>query len=257
MKDLSKEIVEQIKEKHIVPENKYRLLWKSYLFWFLMALMIILGAIFFSLIIFSFSDMDPNFFHYLKLARFLRVLFFTAPYLWIVLSLGALAFGVVAFRSTSKGYRYSALFVVTSLLLFVSVLGVAGHMLKINSQMDQMINQQAPGVHSMASPFGSRMSLPGEGLIGGEIIKVDLDNFALKSMRGENWVIYFGQNTKFGGNVQVIVGERVGVIGEKIDDYVMRAFFIHYLDLNHDDGPPPRVLHAPILDRMPIPDDSE
>jgi hypothetical protein len=156
--------------------------------------------------------------------------------------LGALVLGAMAFQNTNKGYRHGIIFVAVLLLLFVSFFGFVGHLLKLNNQMDRMLYRKAPAFRAMASPINVRWSRPGDGLIGGEIIRVDLDNFALKSMHGEDWKIYFTQNTKLGGDIKIIVGERVGVIGERVDDYAMRALLIHCLNFNHDNmhrGPSP------------------
>ena len=92
MKDISKKIIEKIKEGHIIPESKLKLQWKSYLFWILMVVMILIGALSLSLAILNVSDIDPRFIRHMELFKFVRIITVTAPYLWIILSLAALYF---------------------------------------------------------------------------------------------------------------------------------------------------------------------
>lgn len=234
MQDFSKKVVEKIKEEHIVPDSRFRLLWKSYVFWFLMLVMISLGALFFSLVLFNFSDFNPSFFPHLKLFRLVKILIVTAPYLWIILSFMALVFGLVAFRNTNRGYRPSALFVMSLLVLVVSILGVVGHLFKVSNRMDQMLFDRAPHLREMASPFGERWSRPRDGMIGGRIVGTIENDFFLENMRGENWRIHVNERTKFSRDARIVPGEKVGVIGEKIDDFVMQALFVHCFNFDRD-----------------------
>ena len=234
MENFSKKVMDKIKEEHIVPDSRFRLLWKSYLFWFLMLVMISLGALFFSLILLSFSDFNPSLFPHLKFFRLVKVLIVTAPYLWIVLSLMALIFGLMAFRNTNRGYRPSALFVTSLLVLVVSILGVVGHMFKISNRMDRMLFDRAPHIRDMASRFGERWSRPGDGMIGGRVVRTDENDFFLENMRGENWRIHVDERTKFSRGTRIAPGEKVGVIGEKIDDFAMQAFLVHCFNFDRD-----------------------
>ena len=144
MKDISKYIVEKIKERHIIPESKFKLQWKSYLFWVLMIIMIFIGALSLSLVIFNVSDIDPRFLQYMELRKFIMLLMITAPYLWIILFAAALYFGIRAFRSTTKGYRHSTLFITSLVVLSISILGFFSHFLEIDNQMHGMFSKNAP-----------------------------------------------------------------------------------------------------------------
>jgi hypothetical protein len=51
MKDFSKKIAETIKKDQIVPDSKWKTHWRNYAFWLAFSLIILLGAVFFSLVI--------------------------------------------------------------------------------------------------------------------------------------------------------------------------------------------------------------
>jgi len=177
MKDISKFIVSKIKEEHVIPESRFKLQWKSYLFWAMMCVMIFIGALSLSLVIFNVSDIDPRFFQYMGLQKFFMILFITAPYLWIVLSLSALLFGIMAFRKTTRGYRRSMLFITSLIVLVVSILGVFGHILKIDNRMGGFISRSAPNFSDVTNPMGGRWQRPSDGLIAGEITNTESGGF--------------------------------------------------------------------------------
>jgi hypothetical protein len=242
MKDISKYIVAKIKEGHIMPESKFKLQWKSYLFWALMFFMILFGALSLSLAIFNVSDIDPRFLQYMELGKFIRLLMITAPYLWIILSLSALFFGIMAFRKTSKGYRHSALFVTSLVVLVISLLGFFGHFLKIDNQMHGMFSKNAPNFKGLTAPREGRWLRPGDGLIGGEIISIGTNEFSIKSFDNKEWKIIYDDKTEKEDLAEITVGEKVGVMGKKNDDFSMNAFSIRTFPEDWN-GQPPREPH--------------
>jgi hypothetical protein len=239
MKDLSKDVVSKIKEDRIVPEPRFRSEWKSHAFWLLMGLMVLVGALSLSLAIFNVSDLDPRLAARLGLWRFVVVLTATAPYLWIALSFLALALGVRAFRNTSRGYRASALFVTSLVVLAISVLGVAGHALKLDRHMGGMLSRNAPPrLGGLFSPGEGRWLRPGDGLIGGEVTDVRAYEFMLKSFDGEEWKIAYGDDTERRGPGEVAVGSRVGVVGERVGEREIRALSIKVFPADWNGKPP-------------------
>jgi hypothetical protein len=242
MKDFSKLITEKIKTAHISPEPRFKLLWKSYIFWAIMVCLIIFGALSLSMVIFNLIDINPIFLRYLGLQKFIFILFITAPYLWILLSLLALVFGILAFRKTARGYRRSTLFITSLVVLIISIFGVLSHVLKIDNQMGGFFSRNAPSFNGLIGPGGLRWQRPGDGLIGGEIININQNNFDLKSFDNQKWKISYDQKTEMFDDAQIVAGEKVGVIGEKTDDFSMHAFAIRQFPDDWDGqlptGPP-------------------
>lgn len=238
MKDISKNIVEKIKKGHIVPESKFKLQWKSYLFWALMFFMILFGALFLSLVIFNVADIDPRFLRHMELGKLIRVVMITAPYFWIILSLAALFFGIKAFRSTYKGYRHSTLFATSLVVLIISILGFFSHFLKIDNRMHGMFVKNAPNFKGLTAPREGRWLRPGDGLIGGEIINVEKNEFSIKSFDGQEWKIFYDEKTERRDLIEIAAGEKVGVIGKKNNDFSMQAFSIRVFPQDWDGRPP-------------------
>lgn len=244
MQDISKDIIAKIKAGHIIPASRLKLRWRSYAFWVLMAGMIVIGALSASLVVFNMADFDPRLFHYMPWHKFFRVLLVTAPFLWIGLSLLALVCGVLAFRKTSRGYRKSWLFVSSLVVLAISLLGVVGHIMKVNQIMDQVIIENTPaGFRDLSGRREGRWRRPGDGLIGGEVLRVGESEFFLQSFRDqEEWRIILSEKTRRDGMGEIIIGEKVGVIGEKNADFVMQAFSVRKFPADWDGHPPRRMI---------------
>lgn len=237
MKDISKYIVAKIKEGHIMPESKFKLQWKSYLFWALMFFMILFGSLSLSLVIFNVTDIDPRFLRHMELGKLIRIIMLTAPYLWIILFASALYFGIKAFRSTTKGYRHSTLFVTSLVVLAISILGFFSHFLKIDNRMHGMFSKNVPNFKGLTAPREGRWLRPGDGLIGGEIISVGNSEFLIRSFDGQEWKILYDEKTEKEDLTEIVVGEKVGVMGKKNDDFSMRAFSIRIFSEDWDGRP--------------------
>lgn len=229
MEDISKKIVDKIKEEKIVPQSKWRLSLRSYCFWLLMAGMMIVGALFFSLLFLSLSDMDGDVLGRMGAFRFVRLAVITAPYLWIGLILLALVFGVLAFRKTAKGYRHSMIFTTSLVVLAISILGVLAHFSKINDRITKGIGKNFPYFQEMSGPRRDRWMKPEEGLLAGEIVDLGQDNFILLNLGGEEWKVYYFGETKIRRGLKLEKGLRVGVIGEETGEREIKAFVIRDL----------------------------
>lgn len=222
MKDFSKEITDKIKKEQIVPESKFKLNCKDYLFWGIFSCVLILGALFFSLIILNIANFETEIFHYLKFSKFVFLIFVGMPYLWILLLLGMIFFSFIIFRKTKRGYRPSFLFVAGIVVSSIFVLGVSAHFSQINNKLEKNI----PGPEKIIRPMEGRWQRPEDGLLAGKIVQVEDKLFFLKTPRGEDWKIFYSEKTEFRRNVEIEKGAMVGVIGEKKDNHSFEAFVI-------------------------------
>lgn len=244
MRDISKDIVEKIKNGNIVPDSKFILNWRNYAFWFLMIAMIILGALSLSLVILNVTDLHPDFLRFMGFGKFMRLIFATAPHLWILLLLSTLFFGFLSFRKTTRGYRKSTLFVTSLIVLAVFTLGMVSHILKIDNRMGQTFSENAPRFKGMIGPREGRWLRPGDGLIGGDIMQVGEGGFSLKSFDGQEWKIVYDEKTETRGVQEIAVGKKIGVIGKKVGEFEMHAFSMRSFPDDWN-GKPPRREKSP------------
>lgn len=221
----AKKIIEKIKEEKIVPESRWALNWKNYLFWIICIFTLFLGAIFFSFIILNLLDIHPIIIHQLGLGKIFFILMRTAPYLWILLAVLAGVSGFLAIRKTKRGYRHSVLFVVSISVLIISLLGALIHMSKANRGMGERIFINKGLSRDMAFPMEKRWRSPRDGMLGGKVLAVKNNSFDLKSFNDEIWEIYYSERTKFKVK-KVEENMPVIVVGEEAGKNKFRAFLI-------------------------------
>ena len=78
----------------------------------------------------------------------------------------------------------------------------------------------------MVAPREGRWTRPGDGLIGGEIINIGTNEFSIKSFDGEEWKIVYNDRTEKNNPSEFSVGDKVGIIGKKNNDFSISAFSI-------------------------------
>ncbi|MDA3814777.1 MAG: hypothetical protein PF549_00210 [Patescibacteria group bacterium] len=222
MEDFSKKITETIKKDHIVPDSKLKIHWRNYAFWAVFSLIVLLGALFFSLIILNITDIRPELFRYLEFRKFFFLIFVTMPYLWMTLLLITIFSGFMIFRKTKRGYRYNILFVSGVVVLSISILGFLAHFSEINDRIERGI----PGPSCFLHPKEGRWQRPADGLLGGEIMEIGDKIFFLRTPRGEDWEVFYSNETEIKRGVKIEKGEMVGVIGEQEDLNSFEAFII-------------------------------
>ena len=216
-----KNIIDKIKKDHIAPESRFQLRWKSYVFWLTWGIVMLFGAFSFSLLIFNILDVRPEYFHYLGIGRFMKIMFLTAPYLWLSVSIIAFVSGFIAIRKTHHGYRYNILFITSMSVMIIALLGVVMHMAKFNDHM-----MDGPIPHGLAFPARERWHNPEEGLLGGQVVNISDSDIVLLSFENTEWHIQLQEDTRIYLPRDLEKGMMIEVVGEKKDDSVFSAKFI-------------------------------
>lgn len=237
----AKDIVAKIKHEKITPLTHVRLRWKSILFWIVWGLLMIIGAIGFSLIIINILDIRPAFFHYMGIGRYVRALVVTAPYMGLGLAMIALISGFLAIRKTRHGYRYSILFITSMSVLLIILIGFVVHITRVNDRIGAGMMEGGIPRH-MVYPLEERWRNPDQGMIGGRVVTMAENEFVIEGLRGDRWVIMHDDATTFAPFFDVTVGAMIEVVGQKKDGNVFYAKFVgpfHRRMRQMRDDPPP------------------
>lgn len=224
-KDISEKIIGKIKKEKIIPKPKV-FDYKSFLFWFIFSFLIILGGMAVSLILISIFVFGKENFQYAS-GGFLKILFISIPYLWIILFSLFAYFGLKAFRSTNKGYRQNFTLILLVIFLASFSLGALFHIIGINRIMHQMIVNRVPFYNRLAPTEEGQWSRPGMGMVGGEIIKIGEDFFVVQDFRSKKIMVIYSEESIIDENVNLKKGEKVRVMGEMVDRKTFKARVIH------------------------------
>lgn len=89
-----------------------------------------------------------------------------------------------------------------------------------------------PGPNNLVRPIVGRWQRPEDGLLGGEIIKIEsAQSFLLKTQKGDNWKVFYSADTEIKRRVEMKEGEMVDIVGEKKGEYVFGASAIRQAPL--------------------------
>lgn len=224
MSDISKNVLEQIKEEKIKPKPRWEFLVKNNIFWAVFAIFVALGGVAVSVMIFMLTDQDWDI--YDKLGKsFTEYLLLSVPYFWLLLVMAFLAFAWIDLKHTKSGYKYS--FFRIGILNIVSslVLGVIFFYSGLGLKMDKAFAENIPFYQTMHPLRPANVwENPERGFLVGEIISfVGDDNFNLVDPLDNEWLIEC-VNCVWRSGAEAREGMVVKIFGQKVDNHNFQAF---------------------------------
>lgn len=206
-KKFTDNILQQIKEKNILPKAKWRFLLKNYLIWLLGILSLIFGAISTSLIFYmlrGFGHPIGN-----RFPKSFEAVFFLIPFFWII-CLVVFAFSVYYYiKHTKNGYRYSTKVIILLTILFSLFLGILFNIFGLDRRIDDTLGRRAPFYDQVINPQIQYWSDPEDGRLTGLVIeKRNALSYYLADKDGEVWEILLKEDG------QLEIGRPIRAIGE-------------------------------------------
>lgn len=217
----SQKIIDRIKSDKIKPIPKYRFILRAVLIWGGFSLFILIGAIAFSIILFS---IQQNTFDLLNHIKHSTLEFFLAiiPLLWLLTLLLILAASMWTARNSRRGYKlgpgkwlaYStALSIVLGTLFFIS--GGA-------NWVENSFSNKIELYESVEERKINMWNRPDEGNLAGMIQSIEKDTMIIKDFNLQEWKINIS-SAYIAHMVVLEPGEKIKIIGSKTADYVFEA----------------------------------
>jgi len=213
--DISKKVLEQIREEEIHPETEWRFLLRRSLLWIGIVATAGIGAWSLSMVLFPLLSLG------LDLPRggwahfFLPILFRPVPLIWSAFVFVFVAIAVIEFRRIGRGYRHRVAAIALGILVLVIILSGVFHTLRINEASERGFRRNLPpyGVSSLApEDFWFRAD---EGFLMGTIRTEGLGAFQLEDPDGETWRIIITATTDIRPPVDLVIGKDVKIVGTK------------------------------------------
>lgn len=221
----TEQIFQKIQENDIQPKAKWRFLLKNYFVWSLFGLVIIVGALAVSVIIFLLTDNDWEAHQYLN-KSFWSYFFLSLPYLWLVLLIGLSSLAYFNYKHTKYGYRFNPFLVVAGSILISLILGGILFYFKLGNKIDQVLYHNMPFYKNMVVHKEDIWSQPEKGMLAGKIIKIESnDNFIIEDLLGNKWQI-IGESIEIKNRVNFELGEVIKIFGVMQDDRTFKAIEI-------------------------------
>lgn len=217
----AQKILERIRKEEIRPTPMWKVLFKRLLVWVIIAFAICFGAISFSVILYVIQQTDFDLLSHLDHSR-LELVLALMPFIWVIFLVLFVLLSALGMRNIPKGYKHSLLkiFGITTLLsiVFGALICVAGGGQYIEQTFESKI-----GIYRGVEQRKIEMwSNPDQGRLSGEIISVAQNSCTMRDHQKADWTIEF-QDAFVAGRVQLVVGERIKMIGEVKSEQVFTA----------------------------------
>ncbi len=208
----SEKLIQRIREQEIKPVPRRYFIWRNTLLWAGFILAALLGAVAFSVVLFSIQQTDFNLIAHLSHSRlefFLGVL----PFFWIISLIVFLITAMTSFKHSPKGYKLTtgrlAAYCTALSILLGTLLFLAGG----GQRLEHAFGTQLSLYESVQEKKAKLWSMPQEGYLSGTIQERGDTTFTLQDFNKKTWTIQYT-----GAFIPPVVllepGEKVKIIGK-------------------------------------------
>ena len=225
MKDLIKETINKIKKQGIAPEPRWKYLVKKYGIWGLFLVIVLLGAISFSVALDMSTQLDWDlyrFAHQSILIYFLTLL----PYFWMAIIGIFLALAFFDLRKTETGYKYGLLKMLFASMGGITAIGLIFSLVGFGGKSNALLSKDVPyyGKHMMTKE--KQWSKPDKGFLSGKITAISSDKLEINDLNGQKWNVLLDEKTLTRPAANIAQKEMIKVIGIKKDKNNFQAIEI-------------------------------
>jgi hypothetical protein len=217
-KDISQIALEKIRESGIKPIPRSIFDIKKFLFWFLVSISIIIGAISFSIILSLLVDNDWVLFNKLGFNFILK----TIPYFWIICLAIFTVLAKYYYRKTLLGHRKNVLIVIGLYGIITIFFGVIIYFIEAGEIIENYLYNSVPIYKEIIFDKEDLWDLNEKGLLSGIIVGVDNNILELRDRNGYLWTININK-ANINEKVNIERCLRLRIIGDKINEGVFNA----------------------------------
>jgi len=222
MKNITRRVLEKIKKDEIKPKPRWSFVMKNYSLWVLFGISIIVGSIAASLILFILRNNEWDL-HPVLGTGLSKFILLTFPYFWLIILAVFIYLTYIEIKRTKTGYKYNPLLIVLISFLVSITLGSGVYATGLGERMEKVLNR-SPLYQRMFFQKQRMWEMPGSGLIGGTITKIDSEyDFEIEDLKGNIFHIIADEESPT-GNLILQEGMEVKIIGEKIDEETFKAY---------------------------------
>lgn len=223
-KDISQIVLQRIKDSGIKPISKNVFNLKSVLFWSLIGISLVIGAISFSVTLSILFSNDWYLYNKLGFSFILK----TLPYFWVVCLLLFTILGELYYRKTLLGYRHRVTTIVGMYIVLTVISGSVLNIIGVGEVIEQSLFENVPVYHVIMFDRNEIWSHPEQGLLSAKII--DIGDKVIKAIDSNNviWNINI-DNISVEAKTQFKIGEIIKIVGDQDGDVdgTFNAYEIH------------------------------
>lgn len=217
-KNISQIALERIKGEGIKPISRNVFSIKRVLFWTAVGFSFIVGSFSFSLALHSLLNNDWDLYD-----RFgFNFVFKTLPYFWLLALLAFTILGEFYYRKTTFGHRHRYLFIIGIYFVSTTFFGTVFYLIGGAEPVEESLYNKAPVYRNIIFNHQVFWSNPEEGLLTGDVIFVGDSEMQIMDPNGYVWIVN-KENASNRGGIIPEIGQKIKVIGDKIDKNLFKA----------------------------------
>ncbi len=215
MNNLADKITEKLEKENIKPTPKWQFLLKDYVLWVVFGINVLLGAVFFAIVLSSLGNNDWDIYKYLN-QGFLEHIIRNMPYVRLT-ALGIFIFlSYYNYRYTDKGYKKKSRKIVLMGLVIIAIIGGTLAMFGRANILENVFKKAIPYYETVEEKRMKMWYHPEEGLLTGTIVKVD-DGFVIEDYYKKRWLIDISKADWRGPVQEAQIGQQVKIIGKQLE----------------------------------------
>jgi len=224
----AQKLLEKIQNEKISQTQSWVFTIQNIALWAIYSILILLGSISFSILLFSFLNTDIDILHHITHSSF-EFFLAIAPILWVGLLFLFLFIAYFGLQYTKKGYKYT-LFQIVGINIGISIiLGNTMYFLGGAEKIDKTLGDMVSEYESMEKRKISHWSHPEEGILSGEILKIDQNTIKIRDFYQKIWIIDI-QNTETKGNskenILIQKNNKIKIFGNMLKNIPDNTIFI-------------------------------
>lgn len=212
-KDISQIVLQRIKEGGIKPISKNIFSFKRVLFWSLVGVSLVVGAVSFSATLSILFNNDWYLYNKLGLGFILK----TLPYFWFIFLMLFAVLGEFYYRKTFLGYRHRIVTVVGVYIVITVISGTVLHLVGVGETVEQSLFKNIPVYHAVVFDRNEIWTHTEQGLLTGKIIKISEKSIQVIDKKGTIWNININ-NAFLNKKTPFEVGKTIKIVGDKDND---------------------------------------
>ena len=209
----SDKILEKIKKEELKPIPKKYFLIKNGFLWGLFILGVIIGALAFSVVLFSIQQTDFELAVHMSHSK-LEMLLGLLPFIWIFFLVGFLVLAIIGIRNSRRGYKFTIGKMVGISTALSILLGTAFFIGGGAKKLEKAFAVNVSIYESIDEKKMKMWTMPEEGYLSGIIESVGGDTLILLDFNNKKWVVPI--SSAIIPHAEVMEkGEKVKLVGKK------------------------------------------
>lgn len=208
----SEKLIQSIKEQGIKPVPRWRFTVRNAVLWGAFLLAVLLGALAFSVILFSVQQADFSVVSHLSHSR-LELFLGLLPIFWIILLVVFLVIAIYSIQYSPKGYKFTSAKLVGYSAALSILLGTLFFIAGGAQRLEHVFALHVSLYESVQEKKVQLWSMPKEGYLSGQIEETNAGDFQLRDFEGNLWTVHY-ENAFMPPSVLLERGEQIKLMGE-------------------------------------------